>query len=137
MVDALRRAHRLLTPGGCVVDLHPTATHAAVEVGACRIGPVDAGDAPLRHAAAGVALAAAVNDGLFTVERSLDFTFYTYGDTIDELRDYIVDNWRNARIDDDTVKRTRQALRDRPGAKPRVLENVIITRLRHHARAMS
>jgi hypothetical protein len=130
MVDALRRAHRIVKPGGWVVDIHPTATHAAVEVADRRIGPVDAGDAPLRHTAAGVALAAAVEERLLAVDRTSDFIFHTYGDTIDELRDYIADNWRNARIDGDTVNRTRQALRAMPGAKPRVREHVAITRFR-------
>ena len=46
MVDALQRAHRLLKPGGSVIDLHPTAVDASVEVGPVRVGPVNAGDAP-------------------------------------------------------------------------------------------
>jgi hypothetical protein len=130
MVDALRRAHRMVKPDGCVVDLHPTAAPAPVEAGGMTTGHVDGGDAPLRHAAAGVAIAAAIEDGLFTIERSTTFAFYTYAGTIDELREYVEENWRNATIDDVTVDRTREALRDRPGARPRTREDVIITRLR-------
>ena len=33
MVDALKRAHRLLEPSGWIIDVHPTASDAAVEVG--------------------------------------------------------------------------------------------------------
>ena len=130
MVDALRRAHRMVRPNGWVVDLHPTAAHASVEVGAHTTGGVEAGDAPLRHAAAGVALATVVDAGLFAVERVIDFTFYTYGDTIEELRDYVVENWRNGRIDETVVHRTREALRDAPGMRPRVREQVRLTTLR-------
>jgi hypothetical protein len=130
MVDALRRAHAVVKPGGWVVDLHPTAANAAVEVGGARLGPVDAADAPLRHAAAGVALAAVIQEQRFAVERMFDFIFHTYGDTLDELREYIAENWRAARIDEDTAERTRAALRAAPGAKPRVRETVSITRLR-------
>jgi hypothetical protein len=134
MVDALRRAHRAVKHGGQIVDLHPTAARARVEVGARCIGHVDAADAPLRHAAAGVALAVAVNEGRFTVDRTLDFTFYTCGDTIDELREYVAANWRSSRIDDDTVDRARGALREMSGAKPRLLEMVTVTALRARAR---
>ena len=130
MVDALRRAHRMVKPSGCVVDLHPSAARASLEVGAHSTGHVEAGDASLRHAAAGVALAVAVQEGLFAVDRDLVFTFYTYGATIEELRDYVVENWRNARIDDETVDRTREALRHALGTRPRVREQVRVTKLR-------
>src|SRR5262245_48842360 len=112
MVDALRRAHRMVKRGGCVVDLHPSAARSPVDVSGRTTGYVDGGDAPLRHAAAGVALAAAIDEGLFTIEGSTTFAFYTYADSIDELREYVEENWRDARIDDLTVERTRQALRD-------------------------
>jgi len=129
MVDALRRAHDMVTPGGWVVDLHPTAAIASVEVGVHVTGRVDGGDAPLRHAAAGAALATVLDAGLFAVDRAVEFTFYTYGDTIEELRDYIEENWRNGRIDDTVVRRTRDALREAPGTRPRVREQVRLTKL--------
>src|SRR5438874_2360064 len=128
MVDALRRAHRMVKPGGCVIDLHPSAARASVEVGDTATGHVEAGDAPLRHAAAGVALAAAVDEGLFTVEHAVVFTFFTYGDTIDELRHYVVENWREGRIDDESVNRTRAAART-SGVRPRIREHVHATKL--------
>jgi hypothetical protein len=124
-------------PDGCVVDLHPSAAPALLEVGDRTTGRVDAADAPLRHAAAGVALAAVVDEGLFAIERALNFTFYTYGDTIEELREYIVENWRNAQIDDETVDRTREALGAglrSQGVRPRVREQVLATKLRPLAR---
>jgi hypothetical protein len=129
MVDALRRAHRMVRPSGCVIDVHPTAVPALVEVGARSTGRVDGGDALQRHAAAGAALDTVLDAGFFAVDRAIDFTFYTYGDTIEELRDYIEDNWRNARIDDAVVQRTRDAMRDVSGTRPRVREQVRLTRL--------
>jgi hypothetical protein len=129
MVDALRRAHRMVRLSGCVVDLHPTAEIASVEVGARSTGRIEGGDAPLRHAAAGAALATVLDAGLFAVDATIDFTFYTYADTIEELRDYIADNWQNARIDDTVVSRTRDALTNAPGTRPRVRECVRLTTL--------
>jgi hypothetical protein len=130
MVDALRRAHRIIKPAGCVVDLHPSAARASVEVADRRTGYVEAGDAPLRHAAAGVALAATIDEGLFVIDYASVFTFYTYGDTIEELREYVEENWREGRIDDETVRRTREVLRDGPAARPRIREEVRLTKLR-------
>jgi hypothetical protein len=129
MVDALRRAHRMVRPGGLVIDLHPTAEIAAVEVGTRSTGRIEGGDAPLRHAAAGAALATVLDEGLFAVDAAIDFTFYTYADTVDELRDYIADNWRNARIDETVVQRTRDVLRNVLGVRPRVREIVRLTKL--------
>jgi hypothetical protein len=127
MVDALRRAHRALRPGGQVIDLHPTAVHASVEVGEVRTGFVDAGDAPHRHAAAARALAAATGEGLFRVDAAHQFTFFTYGDSMEELRDYVEENWRNARIGRVTLERTLEAVRADVASRPRIREHVQVT----------
>jgi hypothetical protein len=134
MVDALRRAHAMLARDGLLVDLHPTAVPASLHVGAVRTGHVDAGDAPLRHAAAAAALEKVVADRWFEVERSVEIIFDTCADTIDELRDYIVENWRDARISDEVMARTRHVLqRAVPAERPRVREIVRITTLRPRA----
>jgi len=130
MVDALRRACRILAPSGCVVDVHPTAALAQLEVGELIIGPIDAGDAPLRHEAATAALSAAVAEGFVRVEQVSEFDFYTYGDSAEELAEYIEENWCEARIGKAAVRRAREAMRAAPGDKPRVLERVRITVLR-------
>jgi hypothetical protein len=135
MVDALRRAHRIATPHGLVVDLHPSASPAVVEVGALVTGHVESPDGRSRHAAADAAIALAVDEGLFAVERTLEFPFHTHADTIEELRDYVEAHWRDARIDDATVSRTRERARDLPGARPRSRERVILTVLRPRATA--
>jgi hypothetical protein len=130
MVDALRRACRFLTPSGVIVDLHPTAMAARLEVASTVIGPIEAGDAPVRHAAASAALTAAAAEGLVRIEGECDFDFYSYGDSPEELAEYIEENWRCARIDPPIVARAREAMRVRPGSQPRVLERVRITVLR-------
>ena len=131
MVDALRRAHQIVKADGLIVDVHPTAELAPVEVGTETTGHVDAGDAPQRHAAADAAARTAVDDGWFAIDAVARFNFYTYGDTIDELRDYIVANWRSARFSDETMARTRRALSLAPaGTRPRVLERARVTTLR-------
>jgi len=134
MVDALRRTHDVLMPDGVVIDVHPTVEPAAVEVGGETVGHVATEDAPQRHAAADAAVRAVVDDGLFGVEHIAHFDFYTYGDSIEELRDYIGENWRNARIDDVVVQRAHASLLPTaPGVKPRVRERVRLTQLRRLA----
>jgi hypothetical protein len=127
MVDALRRAHRIVAAGGLVVDLHPSASPATIDVDGRATGSVSAADGPLRHAAAGAAIAAAVDDGLFAVQRVVEFFFYTYADTIEELREYIEENWRDAHVDGETIRRTTSALAEAPGVRPRSRERVILT----------
>jgi hypothetical protein len=135
MVDALKRAHRMVSLDGCIVDIHPTEAPASVRVGTLTVGLVDGGDATIRHKAAGNALATVVDAGLLAVADVVDFDFYTYADTIEELRDYIARNWRNARIDEETVAAARTVIRDAPaGVRPCTLEHVRLTTLRTRPR---
>lgn len=135
MVDALKRARQLVVPGGAILDLHPTEEPAVVQIGERTIGLVEGGDAPQRHAAAGAAVTTVVHDGLFGVDGVRDFDFYTYADTIEELRDYIAENWGSSRIGDRTVEAARTALAVAPaGVRPRTLERVRLTVLRPTAR---
>ncbi len=130
MVDALRRARRIVEPLGVVVDLHPSAVPAILEVGGRATGRITSDDGPLRHAAAGVALAAAVQEGLFAIERSFVFGFYTYGGNVDELKEYVATHWRSGCIDNDSLERTRAAQRRNPGSRLRIHEQVYVTKLR-------
>src|SRR5262245_45540481 len=130
MVDALRHAHQLARFDGVIVDVHPTATRAVVEIGGRAIGWLDDGDAPLRHRKASEAVELAVADRLFAATAAVDFVFYTIGDTIDELRDHVAATWRTTRIGDEVVRRTREVAGATPEAKPRVREEVRLTTLR-------
>ena len=129
MVHALRRAQALVRQTGWVIDLHPTAEPARVFVGEVAAGLVDAGDAPERHAAAGRAIDAAVAEGLFVAARAFEFDFSVWADTLDELHEHILEDWRDARIGDETMERARRLLEVAPGERPRVRERVSITRL--------
>ncbi|HUE90314.1 MAG TPA: hypothetical protein VMO26_29880 [Vicinamibacterales bacterium] len=130
MVDALRRAREMTRPDGCVIDLHPTAERAGVLVGNTAAGVVSAGDAPERHQAASDAIDTVVAGGLFVLQRGFEFDFSVYADTIDELQEHILEDWRNARIDDETMARARMLLKAAPTIRPRVRERIRITHLR-------
>lgn len=129
MVDALRSARRMVRPAGCLIDLHPTSDRPTVEVAGRVVGHVVSDDAPIRHAGAAIALANAVDEKLFSIERRERFCFYTYGESHVELARHIRTNWKDSSIDAQTLRRTRKALRDEPGASLRVAERVVATRL--------
>ena len=121
----------MVSPNGTIVDVHPTEALASVYVGDETIDPLDAGDATRRHAAASAALTTVVDDRLFDIVAVEDFVFCTYGDTIDELRDYIARTWRSSRIGDRTAERARKTLAAaRQGVRPRVVEQIRLTSLR-------
>src|SRR5215468_10418447 len=95
MVDALDRAHRWLKPDGCLLDLRPADVIGVVEIGEDEGDLVEAGRLVVadvrrqRHAAADVALAGALDRGLFVIEAAREFAFRRYGDTVDDLRDHV------------------------------------------------
>jgi hypothetical protein len=130
MVHALRRARQWVTPEGCVIDVHPTAIPARLEIGEQPIGELDAGDASERHANATAALTVVLNEGLFGVSAAVEFVYSTYGDSVDELRDFIADKWRSTRIGSEIAEAARVRLRADPAAgRPRVVEQVRLTTL--------
>jgi hypothetical protein len=92
MVHALETAHRLLAPGGWLVEIHPDAYADAVEVHhgdritfAATVPPFS--EAEIRQAER--AVAAAVQRGLFHIEQRATFDFRTYAATIAELRAFL------------------------------------------------
>lgn len=102
MVDALHRAHSVLGPGGCVIDIHPTPEPAHLEVLtgttfvrlADRLDDGTVGGPVWRHKAADAAVASCVSSGLFTREAATDFTFRTHADSVEELLDYLQAKWK-------------------------------------------
>jgi hypothetical protein len=129
MVDALRRACRLVAHTGCVIDLHPTSAPALVLIGDAVGGEVDTGGAKGRHQAATDAVAAAVRQRLLVVSDTTEFEFSVYADTLDELQQHIHDEWREGHIGDVTFANA-LAIHRATGLRPRVRERVVINRLR-------
>ena len=129
MVDALRRACELVTPSGCVIDLHPTPVPAMVLIGDQVAGKVDTGSAKIRHQSASDAVAAAVRIGLLTIADSTEFDFSVYAATVAELQQHIHDDWREGNIGNITYGRAEALLAARPHEQPRVRERIVINRL--------
>ena len=129
MVDALRRARELMTPSGCIIDLHPTAAPALVLVGEAVAGQVDTGNAKVRHQSASDAVAAAIRLGLLAIADTAEFDFSIYADSLDELQQHIHDDWREGNIGNITFARAQALLAATPLQRPRVRERIVINLL--------
>jgi hypothetical protein len=92
MVDALREAHRVLTPAGVLIDVRPITVPIVVEVvigtQAVWAKTVATYSAPQEVAAADAAVRHAVSREWLVSERSLRFDFEIYCDSASELRHY-------------------------------------------------
>ena len=94
MVDALRMAREWIVPSGTVIDLHPTAAPATVHVGHRLAGPINPEGATTRHQGATETIIATVRERLFTVEDIFEFEFSTHADSLEELDEYMIENFR-------------------------------------------
>jgi hypothetical protein len=84
-VHALRHVHRLLTPGGAMLDLHPV-TEEQVEAGGRPIGVIEEPEYRTVHLPnAERRVRDAVAAGLYSFEAETEFDFVRYFDDVDEL----------------------------------------------------
>ena len=128
MALAVAEAHRILRPGGWLLDLHPAGVAMRLEAW-LRLRPgADAADAapdpadyrrrPLGElageeslpdfAAASVALVAAVGQG-FEPGQTLPFEYQYFFDSLDELTDYLEENEERALASDELLERALHA----------------------------
>jgi hypothetical protein len=138
MVDALERARGWLGPDGRLVDVHPAAEPAYLEVqlgarivGVGRIDDVnEVIGTTARHGRADAALADAVAREWFAVEQRREFSFRRHADTVDEMRAYVNGKWKGAVLQEKSLQHAAALLRAVPGAQLWVREQVHIARLR-------
>jgi hypothetical protein len=135
MVHALEIVHTLLQPDGALIDIHPSGDPPPVVVrdGARHTvaGWVGESDDFAEYAQADAALAAAVERGLFALERQGVFTFVTHTDSLAGLREYFASEWSDATLDEDTAQRIEALLASAGGDREVILrESVRIARLR-------
>lgn len=139
MVDALEKAHGLLKADGTLVNVQPAAEPSSLEVH--RASVVDqAGWIGHRrdfatYKQSRAALAQAVENGWFVVERENRFPFLYHADTWSALKEWMDEKWENAVLNASTARRTQELLRAAgPDGKIVVHSKTVITRLRPQSR---
>ena len=126
MVDALREAHRVLVPGGTVVDLRPLTARVVVEVvtadRADWAAEADAYGAAEDDASADAAVRHALSCGWFVLRRSDRFDFEVYCDTAADLKAYAEKGrrMREAKIPYEDLERRRREVSAATGQAARL-----------------
>ncbi len=133
MVHALEKVHRLLKPGGLLVDIHPVADTASIEVHVdghvTQAGLVKESADITDYKRADEALTWVVERGLFTLAKAETFVCMSYADTVPELRT-LIPNWASTKQGKVTLRRAKKLLSAPGKAKAAVLrETVSIARL--------
>lgn len=118
MDHALEETHRVLKPGGLLIDLRPDAAHRRVGLGVDRrwrlVGVMR--ESLEEDRAANAAVRTVVADGLFQPVRRARFSLDREMDTIDELRSWLGDFTRVEKYGDHDwlVRRVEGALAAAP-----------------------
>jgi hypothetical protein len=115
MVHALEKISQLLKSDGILLDIHPTNEPAAMAV-RLREQLIPAGwltesDDYVEYEWADEALQRMVDDRHFALERVGTFEFVWHADTLNELRDYLAEEWKDAIIDEMTAGRIEELLK--------------------------
>jgi hypothetical protein len=115
MVHALEKISQLLKPDGLLLDIHPTNEPAAMAV-RLREQIIPAGwlsesDDYVEYEWADEALQRVVDDRRFALERGGTFEFVWHADTLNDLRAYLAEEWKDAIIDDLTAMRIEELLK--------------------------
>jgi hypothetical protein len=108
MVHALQNIHRLLKPGGSLIDIHPFADEPLIEIHqgekiafterlpAYSVEDIQQAENALAHV---------IQHCWFTVERAREFDFRIYASSVAELRDFLteMDAYDNRPLDEMTM----------------------------------
>jgi hypothetical protein len=115
MVHALETIQHLLKPGGILLDIHPTNEPAAVAVRLLEqiipAGWIDESDDYVEYEWADEALQRMVDNRPFMLERMGTFEFMWHADSMNDLRAYLAEEWKDAIIDDVTAMRIEELLK--------------------------
>jgi hypothetical protein len=100
MVHALETVHSLIKPSGMLLDIHPGVDKAWVEVRVNGkdyfLDVVQETDDYIEYQQANDALVKAGKKGLFTTEETGKFLFVIHAGSMEEMREFLTDNWKDA-----------------------------------------
>jgi hypothetical protein len=107
-VNALRRIHAALVPGGLVVDTQPVSARPSVEAGGVELGTLDMHEWRGTIDAVDRLVAETIDDGLFALQAESEFVVTDAFDDGPEMLES-VSGWRGTRISDALARRVASA----------------------------
>jgi hypothetical protein len=107
-VNALRRIHAALVPGGLVVDTQPVSARPSVEAGGVELGTLDMHEWRATIDAVDRLVAETIDDGLFALQAESEFVVTDAFDDGPEMLES-VSGWRGTRISDALARRVASA----------------------------
>jgi hypothetical protein len=129
MGHALEKAHRLLKPGGALMENHFTSAPFSLEVhhqGEIKhAGPTRYADDFKTFKQAKAALDQAVKDGLFWPVATRVFAHLVYADSLDALREWLAEPSSQLIIDDRTVRKVNELVLEMGSAAKVVLRRQV------------
>ena len=107
-MNALRRIHAALVPGGLVVDTQPVSAHPAVAAAGELLGTLDMREWAGTIAAIDELTATTFDEGLFSIE---DERSFVVSDTFDSGAEFldVVPEWRGTEVSDELRRRAAAA----------------------------
>lgn len=107
-MNALRRIHAALVPGGLVVDTQPVSARPSVEAGGVELGTLDMHEWRGTIDAVDRLVAETIDDGLFALQAESEFVVTDAFDDGPEMLES-VSGWRGTRISDALARRVASA----------------------------
>jgi hypothetical protein len=107
-VNALRRIHAALVPGGLVVDTQPVSARPSVEAGGVELGTLDMHEWRGTIDAVDRLVAETIDDGLFALQAESEFVVTDAFDDAPEMVES-VSGWRGTRISEALARRVASA----------------------------
>jgi hypothetical protein len=108
-VNALRRIHAALVPGGLVVDTQPVSARPSVEAGGVELGTLDMREWRGTIDAVDRLVAETIDDGFFALQAQSEFVVTDAFDDGPEMVES-VSGWRGTRISDLLARRVASAM---------------------------
>jgi len=129
MVHALKQIHKLLTPNGRLIDMHPNGEPPPITV---RLGEDQHLVGWVRelsdyeaYALADEALKTAVSLNLYQVQIQETFAFITMCDSLADLQHYLANEWNDAFLEDLVAMQIESLMRTSTSDQEIILKEIV------------
>lgn len=141
MVHALEQIYGLIKPfdevqgepGGYLIDIHPDGDLVEfilpVDGSEHFIGYMYETDDYIEYRQADETIETVILDGLFEIEKTGEFEFRTYANSIEELKAFLDENWSDAVVTDEVIASAKKLEREHNQHKLFLREQVSISLL--------